>query len=43
MTLADYVHTFGQAMRVRYGERVHKIATFASGRKRIRVSSFRWR
>ena len=26
MTLADYVHTFGQAMRIRHGERVHKIA-----------------
>jgi radical SAM protein (TIGR01212 family) len=26
MTLADYVHTFGQAMLARYGERVHKVA-----------------
>lgn len=26
MTLADYVHTFGQAMLSRYGERVHKIS-----------------
>jgi hypothetical protein len=25
-TLADYVHTFGQNIRARYGERVHKIA-----------------
>ena len=26
MTLADYVHTFGQALYRRYGERVHKVA-----------------
>ncbi len=26
MTLADYVHTFGQAMLRRFGERVHKVA-----------------
>ncbi|CAK0752390.1 TIGR01212 family radical SAM protein [Gammaproteobacteria bacterium] len=26
MTLADYVHTFGQALLRRHGERVHKIA-----------------
>ncbi|UCB53788.1 MAG: TIGR01212 family radical SAM protein [Thiotrichales bacterium] len=26
MNLAQYVNTFGQAMQVRYGERVHKIA-----------------
>lgn len=26
MTLADYVHTFGQALLRRYGERVHKVA-----------------
>ncbi len=26
MSLSDYVHTFGQAMLARYGERVHKLA-----------------
>ncbi len=26
MALSDYVHTFGQAMLARYGERVHKVA-----------------
>ncbi len=30
MTLADHVHTFGQAMCARYGERVHKIAIDAA-------------
>ena len=28
--LSDYIHTFGQAMLQRYGERVHKIAIDAS-------------
>ncbi|HEB56051.1 MAG TPA: TIGR01212 family radical SAM protein [Gammaproteobacteria bacterium] len=30
MILSHYVHTFGQAMRARYGERVHKLAIDAS-------------
>ena len=30
MILSDYIHTFGQAMLQRYGERVHKIAIDAS-------------
>lgn len=30
MTLSDHIHTFGQAMLQRYGERVHKIAIDAS-------------
>lgn len=30
MILSHYVHTFGQAMRVRYGERVHKLAIDAA-------------
>jgi len=29
-TLSPYVHTFGQAMRARYGERVHKLAIDAA-------------
>ena len=29
MALSDYVHTFGQAMLARYGERVHKVAVDA--------------
>lgn len=30
MTLADYVHTFGQDLLKRYGERIHKIAIDAA-------------
>lgn len=30
MTLVDYIHTFGQAMQQRYGERVHKVAIDAN-------------